>query len=226
MTKQDKEEFEEAAYCCICNGKFEEGGKNYKVRDHDHRTGKYRGAAHCKCNINYFSNRYVPVVFHNLKGYDGHQIIREAYNLYPGKDLSVIPNSYEKFMSFKLGQLKFIDSFQFMSSSLEKLVEILYNNNLFDESKYNNDDNYKSYIDSLRSTTEFEYEFEIKQQEFDMKIFKNEFDKKRYETDDKYKTYIDELKKRTMFDGEFDKYKNFPSMKQYCNEHMDILCRK
>ena len=98
-----------------------------KVRDHDHATGKkYRGAAHCKCNIKYFSNRYVPVVFHNLKGYDGHQIIREAYNLYPDKDLSVIPNSYEKFMSFKLGQLKFIDSFQFMSSSLEKLVENLY----------------------------------------------------------------------------------------------------
>ena len=57
------------------------------------------------------SNRYLPVVFHNLRGYDSHLIVKEVYNLYPDKDLSIIPNSYEKFMSFKMGTLKFIDSF-------------------------------------------------------------------------------------------------------------------
>ena len=60
-----------------------------KVRDHDHLTGKYRGAAHSCCNINYFSNRYVPVVFHNLRGYDAHLHIKEAYRLVIG-DRSVI----------------------------------------------------------------------------------------------------------------------------------------
>ena len=130
MTIEDAYYFEKANKCFLCNEAFDEKDKKLcKVRDHDHLTGKYRGAAHCKCNINFFSNRYVPVVFHNLKGYDGHQIIREAYNLYPNKELSVIPNSYEQFMSFKFGKLKFIDSFQFMASSLEKLVENLYDEN-------------------------------------------------------------------------------------------------
>jgi hypothetical protein len=124
MTKEDKAAYYNVTTCHICNKKFNDD-KNYKVRDHDHRTGEFRGAAHTKCNINYFCNRYLPIVFHNLRGYDGHQIIQEAYNLFPNSDISVIPNSYEKFMSFKFGPLKFIDSFQFMASSLESLVENL-----------------------------------------------------------------------------------------------------
>jgi hypothetical protein len=52
-----------------------------KVRDHDHVTGKFRGAAHSKCNINFYHQRYIPVVFHNLKGYDGHFIIQKMYNI-------------------------------------------------------------------------------------------------------------------------------------------------
>jgi hypothetical protein len=73
-----------------------------------------------------------------LRGYDSHLIIKELYNLFPEKDhteISVIPNSYEKFMSFKMGKLRFIDSFQFMASSLEKLVT-----NLYDK-----DDKYKNF---------------------------------------------------------------------------------
>ena len=84
---------------------------------------------HQKCNINYFNNRFVPVVFHNLRGYDSHFIIKKAYdisNKLNNPKFDVIPNSSEKFMSFNIGNLKFIDSLQFMASSLEKLVENLY----------------------------------------------------------------------------------------------------
>ena len=49
--------------------------QNYKVRDHCHRTGNYRGAAHTRCNINYYNNICMPVVFQNLKGYDSHLIL-------------------------------------------------------------------------------------------------------------------------------------------------------
>ena len=44
------------------------------IRDHCHITGKFRGAAHCDCNINFKLTKKFPVVFHNLEGYGGHLI--------------------------------------------------------------------------------------------------------------------------------------------------------
>ena len=131
MTSKDYEDFRRATKCHICACGFQQNDE--KVRDHDHRTGKYRGAAHSKCNINYFSNRYVPVVFHNLRGYDGHFVVKEMYNLGRKCDniMPVAQNS-EKFKNFKIDKLKFIDSMFFLDSSLEKLSE-----NLIDESHKN-----------------------------------------------------------------------------------------
>ena len=43
--------------------------------------GKYRGAAHTRCNINYNNNRYLPVVFNNSNGYDSHLILKEAFEI-------------------------------------------------------------------------------------------------------------------------------------------------
>ena len=137
--------FYSATRCSICKECFKPDEK--KCRDHDHRTGKYRGATHNKCNINYFCNRYLPIVFHNLRGYDSHLIIKKAYDISTrlgNPKFDVIPNSYEKFMSFNIGSLKFIDSFQFMASSLEKLVV-----NLFDDKdKHVNFNHMKKYYSS------------------------------------------------------------------------------
>ena len=128
MTTEDKTAYYNATTCHICQKKFNDD-KNYKVRDHDHRTGEFRGAAHAKCNINYFCNRYLPVVMHNFKGYDSHLIIQQAYEINKqlgNKRIGGIPTSFEKFMSVTIGDIRFIDSLQFMASSLEKLVENLY----------------------------------------------------------------------------------------------------
>ena len=60
--------------------------KNYllikikKVRDHDQITGKYRAPAHWNSNINLKLAKNVPVVFHNLRGCDGHLIMHEISN--------------------------------------------------------------------------------------------------------------------------------------------------
>ena len=83
MTEQDKNDFKNATECYICNnwkGGFVNGDKCLcKVRDHDHVTGKYRGAAHSECNIKYNTkNIKIPVFFHNLKNYDAHLIISHA----------------------------------------------------------------------------------------------------------------------------------------------------
>ena len=96
MTDTDKLDFKTAKCCHICKQDL----TTKRVRDHDHQTGKYRGAAHPKCNLEYYSNRCLPVVVHNLRGYDSHLIITEVHNLYPEKTLFTITNSYEKFMSF------------------------------------------------------------------------------------------------------------------------------
>ena len=54
------------------------------VRDHCHVTGKYRGSAHQTCNLKLkisAENIKIPVVFHNLKGYDSHFIMNELGEL-------------------------------------------------------------------------------------------------------------------------------------------------
>ena len=99
MAKGDEKKFKKATVCSICGGPFADWKD--KVRDHCHRTGKYRGAAHNCCNINYYSNRFLPVVFHNLRGYDSRSIIKKAFEVVQGKEkIDAIPNSGMKFMTF------------------------------------------------------------------------------------------------------------------------------
>ena len=89
-----------------------------------HVTGKFRGAAHWGCNINFQLTKKVPVIFHNLRGYDSHLIFNELDKF--DVKIKVIPNGLEKYMAFFLNKnLVFIDSMQFMNSSLDKLAKNL-----------------------------------------------------------------------------------------------------
>jgi len=99
---------------------------NFKdsVRDHDYMTGKYRGGAHNECNFKLKLNAKtmpIPVIFHNLIGCDGH-LLMQAMARVQG-EIKCIPTNTEKYMSFSLGNLRFIDSGNFMQSSLDKLVK-------------------------------------------------------------------------------------------------------
>merc|ERR1711911_488777 len=133
MTKADEMDFETADRCHICNKEYTH--QDVRVRDHCHVTGKYRGSAHQDCNINYRITDKIPVFFHNLRGYDSHFIMQQigkiakkhSYKNKKGEvkemNINVIPNNMEKYMSFMLGNhLVFLDSFQFMSSSLDNLM--------------------------------------------------------------------------------------------------------
>ena len=76
------------------------------------------------CNINFQLTEKILVIFHNLKGYDSHLIFSELNK--SDVKISAIPNGLEKYMEFFLGKnLVFIDSTQFMNSSLDKLVKNL-----------------------------------------------------------------------------------------------------
>ena len=66
----------------------------------------------------------MPVIFQNLRGYDSHLIFNELNNF--DVKIDVIPSRLEKYIAFFLNKnLVFIESMQFMNSSLEKLVENL-----------------------------------------------------------------------------------------------------
>ena len=123
MTLKDKLDFQKSNSCSICEKEYSDEDK--PVRDHCHITGKYRGSAHNSCNLKLRidpEKLKIPVIFHNLKGYDSHFIIKK---LGKNSNISVIAQNFEKYISFKIDNLQFIDSFQFMSSSLDKLASNL-----------------------------------------------------------------------------------------------------
>ena len=94
------------------------------MKDHDHITGLYRGAAHNECNFKLRLDPkkvQIPVIFLNLGGYDAH-LLMQAMARVPG-EIKCIPNNTEKYISFSLGNVKFIDSINFLQSSLDKLVK-------------------------------------------------------------------------------------------------------
>ncbi|XP_071085832.1 uncharacterized protein [Haliotis cracherodii] len=121
MTGCDWQNFKKATHCHICQKPL---GSEKPVRDHCHVTGKFRGAAHSVCNQHYKFTGRIPVVFHNLRGYDSH-LIMQAIGKIQNKEINCIPNNMEKYISFSLGCMDFIDSYQFMNSSLETLVKNL-----------------------------------------------------------------------------------------------------
>ena len=87
---------------------------------------------------------FLPVILHNLRGYDSHIILKEFHRRYTARkdkrqskdkkgeskyvygNIEVIPQTTEKFISFKIGNMTFLDSFQFLSASLDNLVSLLY----------------------------------------------------------------------------------------------------
>ena len=66
-----------------------------KVRDRCHISG---GTAHWSCNINLQLTKKIPVIFHNLRGYDSHIIFCEL-NKFDVK-IDVVTNRLEIYMAF------------------------------------------------------------------------------------------------------------------------------
>lgn len=145
LTESEQLEFNSATSCIICGELFDVklDLENVRVRDHCHLTGKYRGASHQKCNLNVKVPTFIPVLFHNLSCYDSHLFIKELA-AYDTERIDVIPLNKEKYISFtkylkiydggssinnnpaddrnKFIKLRFLDSFRFLPSSLEKLA--------------------------------------------------------------------------------------------------------
>ena len=85
-----------------------------------------RGVAHCRCNLAYRISKSawkLPVVMHNLKGYDGHLIVKALKSEFG--EVRVIPQNMENYLSITVDKLQFFDSLQFTLQSLDSLVKSL-----------------------------------------------------------------------------------------------------
>ena len=139
--ESDREMHNLSTRCHVCQHDLTVNGELDKVKDHCHLTGRYRGAAHSKCNLAIRNPKFIPVVFHNLEGYDSHLFIK---NLGVSEGwIRCIPKTDEKYISFtksvvvgeyidkdgevrtRKGSLRFIDSIKFMSAGLGNLVSNL-----------------------------------------------------------------------------------------------------
>ena len=126
----------------ICN-------KNYvnKVRDQCHQKGRYRGPACNICNLNYKHHNFIPVIFHNGKGYEFNLLFNEIFKQNNSRRrIDILPSTKGKARMFRVGVLKFIDSYSFLTMSLDKMAKIcnVKNKTLYlyeyfkDENSYNN----------------------------------------------------------------------------------------
>ena len=141
MTQNDVNKYEESNVCHICEETIDVD--DVKVKDHNHLTGKFVGAAHQNCNINFKEPSFIPIVFHNLSGYDAHLFIK-LLGVSEG-EINCIADNEEKYISFtKKIQVnsfvnekgvekkvylnnRFIDSLKFMQCGLDSLVKNLTN---------------------------------------------------------------------------------------------------
>ena len=139
LTTEEKIHYNKQKICYICKKEFNNNDKkNYKVRDHCHYTGKYRGATHNICNLRYKVPKEIPIVFHNGSTYDYQFIIKELVKEFE-TNFECLGENTEKYITFSAPlkkkienkniainfKIKFIDSYRFMSSSLSKLVDNL-----------------------------------------------------------------------------------------------------
>ena len=142
-----------------------------KVRDHCHFTGQYRGAAHNSCNFQCRKPMILPVIFHNLQGYDAHLFIKQLSAI-PG-ELNCIPSTEEKYISFskkikvdeyksrRTGEslslyfeIRFIDSFKFLQTSLANLV-----GNLQPDDFHNTKEIFRENVELLTRKGVFPYDY-------------------------------------------------------------------
>ncbi|KAL6418499.1 hypothetical protein ACFW04_012055 [Cataglyphis niger] len=96
LTREEWKKFHRATQYHICKKQFVH---DTRVRDHCHLTGRYRSPAHSNCNLNYKDSSCIPIVFHNLSGYDSHFIIKKIATAFEG-GIELLPITKEKYISF------------------------------------------------------------------------------------------------------------------------------
>lgn len=127
FSDKDKVEFLEATICHICQRDL---GCD-KVRDHDHITGKYLGAAHNECNLNRRETKYIPIFAHNFSKYDSHFLLQALSDDSRITVLRALPNNSQHLKTLRINSYVFLDTLDFLQGSLDTLVQELPTNFIF-----------------------------------------------------------------------------------------------
>jgi len=126
LTDEETKSHDSATHCLTCKETFTED--NVKTHHHCHITGKYIGPVCNNCNLQLkhrkWNDKYfVPLFLHNARSYDSHFIIKNFRDT--GAKVQIIPTNTEKFLAVQIDSIRFLDSFQFLSSSLDNLVRTM-----------------------------------------------------------------------------------------------------
>ena len=127
MTRKDEEDFKKNNICRFCENNFESD----KVKDHCHLTRSYRGVAHSKSNINVTEKQsnFNSFIFHNFTKYACHMFFKKLVDKKNDKvNFDIIPKTNEEYISVTYGCVRFLDSYRFLSSSLDSLVKTIVDN--------------------------------------------------------------------------------------------------
>ena len=243
MTEEDEEDYRNVNVCRFCEKEI----LSDKFRDHCHLTGKYRGPAHSKCNINVTQKQsnFIPFIFHNFSNYDCHMFFKKLVDKKNDKvDSDNIPKTNEKNISVTYGCNRFIDSYRFQSSSLDSLVKTIVDNSnkklkdlkkeIFDDDEFLDilnkmveeertiDDLKKDYPEEIKNLEEALLDY---MGENDLKILKTGFpDKWKYLTKKldypyEYFNSIDDYQKPV---DNLKKENFFSKLKNKCPDHEEI----
>ena len=130
--------------CTYCKCEFTDA--NPKVMHHNHlkKSNNFIAVLCNNCNLKCKLPKFVPVYFHNMSGYDSHLFVKEL--AYDDLDIKIIPQNSEKYISIskvvkhernykgpngedkvykRSIDIRFLDTFKFMASSLDKLAKNL-----------------------------------------------------------------------------------------------------
>ena len=110
LTEEEKESYKNQQLCHISEKEFytDNNKEMRKVRDHCHYTGKCRGSAHSKCNLNYKIVKEIPVLFHNGSAYNHHFIIKYLAREFQA-NFECLGENTEKYISFTVSFKKVIN---------------------------------------------------------------------------------------------------------------------
>jgi len=204
MTEIDMQDFNQTMICWLCEKELGED----RVRDHDHLNGKYRGAAHNRCNLQAKLDKTVPIFFHNFSNYDLHLFIKELSKNTHHK-LKIIAKNSEEYITLSYGCLKFVDSYRIVQSSLDGCTKSMVTSDFKILAKHFPND-----VDLLKEKGIFPYDYMDNYEKYNEKEFPD------------YSKFYSVLNNKNILESEYERGKNiYNSFCKTLGEYNDLYLK-